>query len=268
MVVNSPIFIGGLRKSGTTLLRVLIAKHSNIFGGLETHWFSTDICDNWRDSNLRRHKYLQKFFNVNRDEFERIKANSINGLDFFDKFMSFCAKRAGKKRWVEKTPDNIMNISLIRNQWPSAKFIHVVRDLRDVYASWKLNKKDNLKLFIEKVHHICNSLGDMLGQKTNLYLEVNYHTLVFNPTQAMTTVLKHIDEPWVYGIDRNDNGSREFEKVKQITGKESSTLLSLKKPIFTNSVGQWKKVLTIKEVVIIERELKEYLNVLSKCRRH
>lgn len=36
---NSPIFIGGQMKSGTTLVRALLSQHPNIFGGLETHWF-------------------------------------------------------------------------------------------------------------------------------------------------------------------------------------------------------------------------------------
>ena len=37
-----PIFIGGMFKSGTSLLRRLIGSHPTIFAGLETNWFRLD----------------------------------------------------------------------------------------------------------------------------------------------------------------------------------------------------------------------------------
>ena len=39
---TSPIFIGGLFKSGTTLLRAMLGQHSAIASGLETQWFKMD----------------------------------------------------------------------------------------------------------------------------------------------------------------------------------------------------------------------------------
>ncbi|MDZ7696604.1 MAG: sulfotransferase [Deltaproteobacteria bacterium] len=39
----SPIFIGGLYKSGTSLLRAMLSQHSSIVGGLETFWFDLDF---------------------------------------------------------------------------------------------------------------------------------------------------------------------------------------------------------------------------------
>ena len=37
-----PIFIGGMPKSGTTLVRKYIGNHPQIFSGLESNWFELD----------------------------------------------------------------------------------------------------------------------------------------------------------------------------------------------------------------------------------
>ncbi|MDP6272194.1 MAG: sulfotransferase, partial [Alphaproteobacteria bacterium] len=39
---TTPIFIGGLYKSGTSLLRAMLGQHANIAAGLETNWFEVD----------------------------------------------------------------------------------------------------------------------------------------------------------------------------------------------------------------------------------
>lgn len=44
-VNNAPIFIGGLYKSGTSLLRAMLGQHSNIASGLETFWFDLQLND-------------------------------------------------------------------------------------------------------------------------------------------------------------------------------------------------------------------------------
>lgn len=35
---GSPVFIGGIFKSGTSLVRVMLGQHSSFFAGLETQW--------------------------------------------------------------------------------------------------------------------------------------------------------------------------------------------------------------------------------------
>ena len=38
----APVFIGGMFKSGTSLLRAMLGQHRNIASGLETYWFEVD----------------------------------------------------------------------------------------------------------------------------------------------------------------------------------------------------------------------------------
>ena len=41
-MLRAPIFIGGMFKSGTSLLRAMLGQHSAIASGLETYWFDWD----------------------------------------------------------------------------------------------------------------------------------------------------------------------------------------------------------------------------------
>ena len=42
MLTRDPIFIGGMFKSGTSLLRAMLGRHSRLFAGLETQWLAQD----------------------------------------------------------------------------------------------------------------------------------------------------------------------------------------------------------------------------------
>ena len=69
---DHPIFIGGLMKSGTSLLRVLLGQHPDLFASFETHWFSNDFRLNWNDRNSRRVDYLLRFFEITDEGEEKI----------------------------------------------------------------------------------------------------------------------------------------------------------------------------------------------------
>lgn len=258
---SNPIFIGGLMKSGTSLLRKLLSNHPNIFGGLETHWFVPEILESWKDSNLKRQIWLRKFYDVSEEEYERIKSESNSGIDFFNRFMWFCTDRSGKKRWVEKTPDNILHIELIKGYWPDAKIIHVVRDYRDIYASWKINRSETLKEFIDHVHLIMNSIKGLTNKRTDTYFEVDYNRLVTTIHGTMRGVLDYLGEPWIDSIADYHGDDWEHHKVFEVTGKKSATTKSLSKPIFTSSIGQWQKILSTEELKIIKQELGQYMSL-------
>ena len=54
---------------------------------------------------------------------------------FLDQVMTSESQARGKSAWVEKTPHHLFSIRLIKRYIRCAKFVHVVRDGRDVVAS-------------------------------------------------------------------------------------------------------------------------------------
>jgi len=257
--MHDPIFIGGLMKSGTTLLRALIANHSQIFGGLETHWFAPDFQAHFREIDHPATARLFGFFDVPHGVHAELVEDAADGTDFFAAFMDYCTRRAGKQRWVEKTPGNVNHLATILARFPGARFLHVLRDPRDVYASWKKNDKYDLDTFLDHALGIEACLASRLGHDDAVYREVSYEALVRDPEAEMRAVTAFVGAPWEDAVARNDKGEAEYRKVLDLTGKASATLESLAKPIFTDSIGRWRDLLSAEEIDRIEDRLAGYI---------
>ncbi len=255
---TSPIFIGGLMKSGTSLLRVLLGQHKDLYASFETHWFEETVRNHWHDPASTRMKYIVEFFELENaySELCNYKANQPD-REFIDILMQYCTQRARKKRWVEKTPANIRHWTLIREIWPDAYLIHVTREYRDCFASWKVRRGNDLDTFINAVDIAYEDIDGMLGSNTDNYMEVDYIDLVSDTENAIKKILDFVDAIWDDNCVRINtvNTSEEREKVKQVVGKDSKTSISLSKPIFTDSIGQWKTLLTTVEAEYIKSKL-------------
>src|SRR3989338_8099593 len=73
----------------------------------------------------------------------------FNKKTIFHDIFNFCINNItlsnNKKRWVEKTPNNIFKIPDILSVYPNAKFIEVCRDPRATFFSWKSAEQDYFK---------------------------------------------------------------------------------------------------------------------------
>ncbi len=259
---SSPIFIGGLYKSGTSLLRAMLSKHSNIAGGLETFWFDLDFSGKALRSNIRnwdgtRNEPLQEhvsrlagYYDINKKTVISMAEECFSGEEFIDLFMSEYARQKGKNRWVEKTPANTLHIERIFTFWPQAYFIHVVRDPRDVYSSNALKSEDwsnpeafsNLWIKFISAHEEAKKTNGLRSM-----IEIRYEDLVLYPAGTMRGILEFIREPWEDSVADFQGETKDLEKVQNITGKTSSTLMRLSQPLSTTRIGAWKKELSATE---------------------
>lgn len=252
---SAPIFIGGLMKSGTSLLRKLLSRHPAIFGGLETHWFDESFRTAWQERGGKKWEILQTFFSVDSSELDELAERADGPEAFLTVMMEHCAERDGKVRWVEKTPDNILHIERIWEHWPEAKVLHVVRDHRDVYASWKARKGKNLDDFLPAVRGVLDRASDVLWTESDRYLEVRYEQLVSETDAVLERVCTFLGEPYPAALADYEGDDTDYQRVLEATGKISATTESLRKPVFTSSVGQWKELIEPSERETIEREL-------------
>ena len=256
---TSPVFIGGLYKSGTSLLRAMLGRHSNIASGLETFWFDLDFTGqaqhikesrNWdatRNEPLEQHiDRLAAFFDLNRELVYSMCEQSSCAEEFLNRFMSTYASQKGKKRWVEKTPANVLHIDRIFSFWPNACFIHVVRDPRDVYSS-NAKKSEQwscpetfARLWIKFVSAYEKA---KVSGRYPLTLEIRYEDIVMAPFKTMRMVLEYINEPWEESTACFSGEPQDIEKVRKITGKTSATLKSLSKPLAKDRIGAWRREL-------------------------
>lgn len=249
-----PVFIGGLYKSGTSLLRAMLGQHSNIAGGLETYWFDLAFADRFdkglpnrnvdgtRNEPLREHvKRLAEFYDFDAQWVSRLSEKHSSAEEFIDVFMAEYTKRHAKRRWVEKTPANVLYIDRIYRCWPNGRFIHVVRDPRDVYSSvCRSGKWSEPQEFASLWKKFIEAFD--CGRKrvpSSYILEVRYENLVLDPVNTMHSILNFISEPWEEKIASFTGNSADHDKVSKITGKNSLTLQQLRNPLHKQRVGAW-----------------------------
>ena len=158
-----PVFIVGTPRSGTTLMAVLLDRHSNIAIGPETQFFTEFIPKNWSKKTPDTHEQLVDSalafkriadFNFDRDQllhhFEKYELTLPNLLRAI---IEVHAIRNSKWRPGEKSPHHLQHIPTILNHFPEAKIICVLRDGRDVVRSlldtpWAIPKNPRrLRLF-------------------------------------------------------------------------------------------------------------------------
>ncbi|GAC1398044.1 MAG: sulfotransferase [Chloroflexota bacterium] len=248
---RSPIFIGGQRRSGTTLLRVLLNRHPHIACGPETHFVRRPDIQGWHARLSDEWGERVERYGFERSILDRSMASLIDNL--FTRYQL----REGKLRWAEKTPNNILHIDYLFRLFPCAQFIHIIRDPRDVYGSivQRLRTdKPHWDKFTPQysAEDWCKAIlaGKTWRGETDRYLEIHYESLVSTPENLMQTVMNFLREPWDPCIldPRADN----HEVLTQAGSK-------VRAPVSESSVGRWKTDVGSDDVAIIESIAGNYM---------
>jgi hypothetical protein len=187
-VEGPPFFIVGSARSGTTLLRLMLNAHPEIAVPPESR-FITELWTGQEEvdvdgllSKLDAHKRFQTWdlpiAAVKRELEERISAPYV---EVMEAAYTAYARVHGKRRWGDKTPRYVMDIPLIAKLWRDSRFIHLIRDGRNVALSYAdvpfgpTNVAKAAQLWAERVKAGLRE-GRALGGER--YLEINYEDLV------------------------------------------------------------------------------------------
>ena len=132
---SRPIIIGGCHRSGTSLLRRILNAHSQIYCGPEVKFFR-DFYGDYASDPLRHLRFAStaRSMLVEQDLLE------VLGHAFIS-LHERAAANAGKRRWADKNPENVLYLSewdyLLGSHWV---LIHMVRNPLDTMASLKENE--------------------------------------------------------------------------------------------------------------------------------
>lgn len=104
------------------------------------------------------------------------------------------------KYWVEKTPYNEQYAPEIFSYWPNAKCLHIVRDPRDNYASYKRKHEDwHPEHFAYSWWRSCrNGLRNLKRFGSNQYLLLRYEDLVQDTEKVIAEIVRFLgieDDP-------------------------------------------------------------------------
>jgi len=192
----SPFFIVGSDRSGTTMLRLMLNVHSQVHVPRES-WFLIELMDKlplsgaltlqqvmqageiitqhrrWPDWNITDSALIAAL--------EKLRAPTLAQL--IDAVFRLSAQQDNKPLWADKTPEYVIRIADLHRVFPKAKFIHVIRDGRDVCLSllktgWRGQTIRQISAYwsdyVLRGHAASTPLGP------DLYREVRYEDLVLD----------------------------------------------------------------------------------------
>jgi hypothetical protein len=233
------IIIGGVPRSGTTLMRVMLDSHPHICCGPESRLFLPHPIDR---------ATLATNFDMPRATVDAFFDRAGSRAEFIDLVMAEYCRVTGKPRWAEKTPRNLNQLAFIFRAFPNARFIHMIRDGRDVACSLRTLPRHKVVNGELVPLNTWKPIGPSIERWVNYieesrryhddprYIEVRYENLVLDPRPALERVLTFLGEPWadeVLHYHEIDSPSRDVSKFPQNPEATQS--------IQTKSLGRWQR---------------------------
>jgi hypothetical protein len=250
-----PIIVGGCHRSGTSLVRRLLNAHSRIHCGPEVKFFR-DFYGDYPDDPLWPMRFMATARAVLPEE---------ELLELFGKaFVAVherAAARAGKLRWADKTPENVLHLAewrrLLGDRW---MFLHVVRNPLDTLASIKEAKfprtiPAELDARIAFYQRYTRAGLDFSAAHPDRYQRVVYEQLTLSPESTLSALMESLGET----LEPNQLA---FNAAPQQQGLEDPKITRTS-GIHAESVGRWPGILTAEEAEVIRHETREVWALVS-----
>lgn len=228
----TPIFIVGVQRSGTTLLAAMLAAHSRLSCGPETHFFrrlaqvdASRLCDpaTWPGpaidflSSISHTGFVSSERTTLLDKYRvtpaSVAASLRGGPPSIARALASITvpymTTRGKQRWVEKTPDHLLHGPAIRRHFPQSPIIRIVRDPRDVAQSllrvpWGVKSLVEGLLYWQRMDDQSRAFFAQDAQTVT----VRFEDLVEAPTKTLQTICAAIGETFEAGmLDTSQTGA-------------------------------------------------------------
>ena len=260
-----PLFLVGMPRSGTKLLRAILNNHSTIrILEVETeflpywalHWDRFGDLSKW-------HNFLAFYGRVQRSPYMVLHRSEvgppIEARAWYDCCRDFSAAGVFEALarhdagvpvgsdliWGDKSPSYVRSLPLLKHLYPQARFVHITRDVRDYCLS--LNKalaKDMSRAAQRWADDIKSArrAGQSFGRD---YVEVRYEDLITDPANIARQVCALVDrdfEPSMTTLIKPAEG--QFEAL----GGAGSGL----RVILGNNANKWQTRLNHRALMRIE----------------
>jgi hypothetical protein len=261
---NSPIFVTGTWRCGSTLVSRMLNAHpdiSLIYDGVHILNFISEkeIYDNSL-MNIKEKKSKIDFI-IKRRFNKKINIDFSNINYFYKSILSQLNLVKNKLIYGEKSNIQWRNIPKFFKIFPNGRVLHIIRDPRAVLASWKNFTYAKGYKYIDS---IFNSYDSMTYGKIYLkeyankkYSLIKYEDLVLNPKKTINSVMKKFKIKYSHKMINFNNFENNNGK-KWISN--SSFNLKKKKQIYKNNIDQWKTKLEINEITLCEKLIGEIMS--------
>lgn len=197
--MSSYFFVVGCPRSGTTLLSVLLDRHSRLAVPPETGFFDEVAPKLKRFDGERLRKVLRgwrRLPELGLEPEQVVERRPSSPAEVLGVILDLYAAANGKARCGEKTPQHLRYVPFILQQFAGAKIICLLRDGRDVVLSlrampwWRGSLSAAAKLWTGSA-----ALAEKLAALHPAhFLLLRYEELVSRPAEVVPRVMDHLGE--------------------------------------------------------------------------
>lgn len=271
--MNSPFFILGNPRSGTSLFRLMLNSHPMMIVPPEcgfVHWWFNKYKD-WSEVDVNTKQRIEEYvedvlsskkieeWSLNKqlliDEISSIKPLTYQELSMIV-YKSYSSKR--NSLVGDKNNYFIHHLEELKQIFPSTKYIHLVRDGRDVACSYKgINQLKTNSSYIPKVSNEITQIAE--EWKTNLnnitrflasehHIVIKYEDLLTHPVDVLSQVCEFLKIPF---------DSKMLDYYKEEHHDEPKSTIDWKRKtlekIDGSNFNKYHKILTRDEIDIFNR---------------
>jgi hypothetical protein len=284
MSQNPFVFIVGCARSGTTLLHRIVDAHPQIAVSPEIHWIANfkkegagatvnGIVTKEILYSLLEHKRFP-LLGVSRQEFESLLGSDemLSNAGFLARIFELYGQVKHKPLVGNKTPSFVLRIPALHQLWPKARFVHLIRDGRDVclsvmnwkkagrivgrYPTWTEDSVSTIALWWKQKVRLGREAGSQLGSE--LYYEIRYEDLTADPERECRALCGFLGVPFSEAMLRFHEGRT---KKQANLGSKRSWL-----PI-TPGLRDWRTQMPPENIERFEAAAGDLLDQLGYMRR-
>lgn len=276
-----PVFVIGYKRSGTTMTRLMLNRHPELFIPRESEYFQK-VPVHYGNKIHQPEEVQEILSTLPKDTYKSLideeyfyqllKENLPGGNDILLAclYQSCIPRKEGNKiRWGDKKPQHWQFVYGLRQWYPQSQFLHIVRDPRDVICSIENYEKKGIELTRKNFFwqyfpsHVIyawqqnfafqamKKQGEILGNKR--YLKIKYEELVANPDSNLQNICDFLQ------LDPDFKGEMlkfdEDGRNPQIRDGKPSKALHMEqttRKINNKSIGRYKESLDEKQIKEIE----------------
>jgi tetratricopeptide (TPR) repeat protein len=227
---QSPIFIVGLPRSGSTLIEQILASHSSVEGTQELpHIQQTVATLRGRDPDPRQPRYPRVLADMSPEDFRELGRRYLDNTRVY---------RSSKPLFIDKMPNNFRHLGLIRLILPNARIIDARRSPMACCFS-------NFKQLFARGQEFTYSLED-IARYYRTYLDLMRHWNEVLPGWILRVQHEDLVDDLEFNVRRIlefcglpfERQCLEFHKTARSVRTASSE--QVRQPLYRDGLDQWK----------------------------
>lgn len=265
-VSTHSVIVGGVGRSGTSLMQAMLHAHPEVMFLPETHFFRRYVGPFLRRIRVKRAGAEGFAGMLEQDEqFARAgiaaqellasfadSSASFEPGDAYLRLLRLHRQRHEARVVGDKDPRVVDFLPVLVQVLPDARVVHVVRDPRDVLlsrrkAAWSRDRSDwsHLLAYRAQMHRARRTGPRYLGDR---YLEIRYEDLLQEPERTLGRVCRHVDLEYdpammAFSDEAEDLvGDDEWQWKKETTG-----------PLMRDNMRKWEGELEPEVRILTEK---------------